>query len=236
MSLEGATPLGEGKLVDHITLTIHGSPTIVQYHHVRQRRIKDAKVDEFADFFLHQLDIISPESRQTLETIFIDSCGIACNPSRRHWLERWQKPFLDKFAVRMKKELPNLRGVIASPYQTARVIDSTPEGNLMRVSIFRFDDMAKEKMGIIKSTMTVNDFLNGQIPPEFYGLPDETNLEFIGRRYTPSEMSSAHGVYSFMGMGQENPRGINYLTREFKFDLPIFRQVRFEPTLPPIAE
>ena len=132
--------------------------------------------------------------------------------------------------------MPNLRGVIASPYQTARVIDSTPEGNLMRVSIFRFDDMAKEKMGIIKSTMTVNDFLNGQIPPEFYGLPDETNLEFIGRRYTPSEMSSAHGVYSFMGMGQENPRGINYLTREFKFDLPIFRQVRFEPTLPPIAE
>ena len=236
MSLESATPLGGGKLIDHITLTIHGSPTIVQYHHVRQRRIKNAKVDEFSEFFLHQLDIISPESRQTVETIFIDSCGVACNPSRRHWLERWQKPFLDKLAVRLRDELPNLKSITASPYQTSRVIDETPEGNLMKVGMFRFDDMAREKMGIIKSTMTVNDFVNGSIPPEFFELPSDNNLEFIGRRFGGGQSSSAHGVYSFIGKGQEDPRGINYLANDFKFNLPIFRKVQVRPTLPAIAE
>ena len=234
MPLESAVPLGEGKLIDHITLTIHGSPLFLNYHNVRQRRIVDAHTEQFVRFFLDQLEIISPESKATIETIFIDSCGVACNPSQRHWLDRWQKPFLDKFAKQLTAELPNLKSVTASPYQMSTAIEHTPDGNMVRMGMFGFFDMAKEKLGLIKPTMSVNNYVNGEIPPEFFNLPDETNLEFIGRRFGGGQSASAHGVYSFIGASEHEPdfqRGVSYLTREFKFNLPIFRRVQVRPAL-----
>ena len=235
MSLESATPIGEGKLIDHITLTIHGSPLFLNYHHVRQRRIVDAHTEQFVRYFLDQLETISSASKATIETIFIDSCGVACNPSQRHWLDRWQKPFLDKFAKQLTAELPNLKSVTASPYQMSTAIERTPDGNMVRMGMFGFFDMAKEKLGLIKPSMSVNNYVNGEIPPEFFNLPDETNLEFIGRRFGGGQSSSAHGVYSFMGVSDHEPdfqRGVSSLTREFKFNLPIFRRVQVRPVPP----
>ena len=229
MSLESPKPLGEGRLIDHITLTIHGSPLFLNYYHVRQRRVVDAHTEQFVRFFLDQLEIISPESKATIETIFIDSCGVGCNPSQRHWLDRWQKPFLDKFAKQLMGELPNLKSVTASPYQMSTAIERTPDGNMVRMGMFGFFDMAKEKLGLIKPSMSVNDYVNGKIPAEFFNLPDETNLEFIGRRFGGGLSASAHGVYSFMGVSDFEPdfqRGVSYLAREFKFNLPIFRRVQ----------
>ena len=145
---------------------------------------------------------------------------------------------MDKFAKQLTAELPNLKSVTASPYQMSTAIERTPEGNMVRMGMFGFHDTAKEKMGLVKPVMSVNDFLNGKIPPEFFNLPDETNLEFIGRRFGGGESASPHGAYSFIGASDHEPdfqRGVSYLTREFKFNLPIFRLSLIhisEPTRP----
>ena len=136
--------------ITHLILTLHGNPNVVDVYDPDSKQKIPKGPRDFAVYLRDRLHYKYEGSDDTLESIFFDSCEVGrCGGESKD-------SFADEFVKVAKDIFPNLREVIASPYET--IIGLSPQDKL-RMSI-----VLEQKGGQrVSFEMNRDKFLRGKL-------------------------------------------------------------------------
>ena len=210
----------------HLTLDVHGNNEMVAVLDPKTNTVVSKNGEEFAQLLYDRLESGVAGASKDLESILLTSCRGSCDTRTSLGASRQaNNSFADRFASAARKLFPELKDVIATPYDMAV---GTYDGGLSTIEL---QVSTRDNEHMLNVLVDAGKFFSGDLPPGLFDPPTAGSVEGVWSR-VPHE-AAAFGTSQLKRV--EGFEQANAIILDHGFTEPIFSHILESIPEPPPA-